>query len=193
MASIRVTEILAAVRAGSPDGSAMAGGLVHACARSLPVSGVGLALRTAKGPAGSVVATDGGTLAAGVAAVFAFPRRVGAIHVGVLDLYRDAPGVLEAAELTEALSYADAATLLLLDLQTRADGEAMPLDALAVSDDRAEVHRATGMLSVRAGIGPAEALSLLHARAFAEQRSIRDLAHDVVRGTVDPTDEGDDP
>jgi len=111
----------------------------------------------------------------------------------VLDLYRDAPGVLEAAELTEALSYADAATLLLLDLQTRADGEAMPLDALAVSDDRAEVHRATGMLSVRAGIGPAEALSLLHARAFAEQRSIRDLAHDVVRGTVDPTDEGDDP
>ena len=53
MASIRVTEILAAVRAGSPDGSAMAGGLVHACARSLPVSGVGLALRTAKGPAGT--------------------------------------------------------------------------------------------------------------------------------------------
>jgi hypothetical protein len=49
------------------------------------------------------------------------------------------------------------------------------------------------MLSVRAGIGLAEALSLLRARAFAEQRSISDLAHDVVRGTVDPTDESDDP
>jgi AmiR/NasT family two-component response regulator len=69
----------------------------------------------------------------------------------------------------------------------------VPLDALALSGDRAEVHQATGMLSVRAGIGLAEALSLLRARAFAEQRSISDLAHDVVRGTVDPTDESDDP
>ena len=238
MASVRVTEILAAVRAGSPHGSGLAAGLVHACARSLPVSGVGLALMTSKGPAGTVAATDGaaleleelqfslgegpcvdasrsgrpvlqpdlaatgphrwpafadGALTAGVAAVFAFPLRVGAIHVGVLDLYRDSPGVLDAAELTEALSYADAATLLLLHLQTRSDGEALPLDALALSDDRAEVHQATGMLSVRAGIGLAEALSLLRARAFAEQRSVSDLAHDVVRGTVDPTDESDDP
>jgi hypothetical protein len=134
-----------------------------------------------------------GALTAGVAAVFAFPLRVGAIHVGVLDLYRDSPGMLDTAELTEALSYADAATLLLLHLQTRSDGETVPLDALAVSDDRAEVHQATGMLSVRAGIGLAEALSLLRARAFAEQRPISDLAHDVVRGTVDPTDESDDP
>jgi len=238
MSSVRVTEILAAVRAGSPHGSGLAAGLVHACARSLPVSGVGLALMTAKGPAGTVAATDGaaleleelqfslgegpcvdasrsgrpvlqpdlaatgprrwpafadGALAAGVAAVFAFPLRVGAIHVGVLDLYRDSPGVLDAAELTEARSYADAAALLLLHLQTRSDGETVPLDALALSRDRAEVHQATGMLSVRAGIGLAEALSLLRARAFAEQRSISDLAHDVVRGTVDPTDESDDP
>ena len=238
MASVRVAEILAAVRTAAPDGGGMPGDLVRACARSLPVSGVGLALMTAKGPAGTVAATDGaaveleelqfalgegpcvdasrsgrpvlqpdlaatgpcrwpafagGALAAGVAAVFAFPLRVGAINVGVLDLYRDSPGVLEAAELTEALSYADAATLLLLHLQTRSDGEAVRLDGLAVSDDHAEVHQATGMLSVRAGIGLAEALSLLRARAFAEQRSINDLAHDVVRGTVDPTDENDDP
>ena len=133
MASVRVAEILAAVRAGSPNGSGMPGDLVRACARSLPVSGVGLALMTPKGPAGTVAATDGaaleleelqftlgegpcvdasssgrpvlqpdlaatgphrwpvfagGALAAGVAAVFAFPLRVGAIHVGVLDLYR---------------------------------------------------------------------------------------------------------
>src|SRR5215218_1432824 len=162
MASVRVTEILAAVRAGSPHGSGLAAGLVHACARSLPVSGVGLALMTAKGPAGTVAATDGaaleleelqfslgegpcvdasrsgrpvlqpdlartaplrwpafagGALQAGIRAVFAFPLRVGAIRVGVLDLYRDSAGPLSQAELTDALFFADAATLVLLHAQ----------------------------------------------------------------------------
>ena len=62
MTSVRVAEILAAVRADSPDGAGMPGGLVSACARSLPVSGVGLALMTSKGPAGTVAATDGAAL-----------------------------------------------------------------------------------------------------------------------------------
>ena len=62
MASVRVTEILAAVRADSSHGSGLAAGLVHACARSLPVSGVGLALMTTKGPAGTVAVTDGPAL-----------------------------------------------------------------------------------------------------------------------------------
>jgi hypothetical protein len=138
-------------------------------------------------------AFSGGALAAGVAAVFAFPLRVGAIRVGVLDLYRDSPGALATAELAEALAYAEAATLLLLHLQTRSAGDAVPLDSLAVMDDRAEVHQATGILSVRAGIGLAEALVLLRARAFAEQRSIGELARDVVDGTADPTDDPDRP
>ena len=56
-------------------------------------------------------------LDAGVHAVFAFPLRVGAIRVGVLDLYRDTPGQLTAVELAEALAFADAATEVVLHLQ----------------------------------------------------------------------------
>src|SRR3954453_21801527 len=162
VATGRVAEILSAVWAASPDGSGLPGGLVHGCARALPVTGVGLALMTDGGPAGTVAATDGpaleledlqytlgegpcvdasrsgrpvlqpdlaatapqrwpafagGALAAGVAAVFAFPLRVGAIRVGVLDLYRDRAGPLSPEELTEALCFADAATLALLHAQ----------------------------------------------------------------------------
>jgi len=122
----------------------------------------------------------GGALDAGVRAVFAFPLRVGAIRVGVLDLYRDRAGPLSTDELAEALSFADAATLLLLHEQASTAASS----AVPVLDDRAEVHQATGMVSVQAAVGLAEALVLLRARAFADERALGDLARDVLTGTV---------
>src|SRR4051794_20746233 len=148
-------------RAGAP----LLGALVDPCARSLPVSGVGAAAR--------------------LAAVFAFPLRVGGIRLGVLDLYRTTAGALSEEELASALAFADAATAVLLHLQAGAAGLDPPLDSLAVLDDRAEVHQATGVVSVQASVALQEALLLLRARAYAEQRSIGSLAHDVLRGVVD--------
>jgi hypothetical protein len=122
----------------------------------------------------------GGVLQAGIRAIFAFPLRVGAIRIGVLDLYRDRAGALSPEELTEALSFADAATLVLLHAQAGS-----PLrGAVPVLDERAEVHQATGVVSVQAAVGLAEALVLLRARAFAAERPLADLARDVLTGTV---------
>jgi hypothetical protein len=233
MATGRVAEILSGVWAGSPDGSTLPSALVAQCAGALPVKGVGLALMTERGPAGTVAATDGaaltledlqftlgegpcvdasqsgrpvlqpdlavtapgrwpafadGALNAGVAAVFAFPLRVGAIRVGVLDLYRETPGTLSPGDLREALWFADAATLLLLYLQTRAAGDDFSAAAVTVLDDRAEVHQATGIVSVQARVGLAEALVLLRARAYAEQRPVSDVARDVLAGRADFSD-----
>lgn len=130
----------------------------------------------------------GGALDAGIRAVFAFPLRVGAIRLGVLDLCRDEPGPLSAAELTEALSFADAATLVVLHAQAGS-----PLHgAVPMLDDRAEVHQATGVVSVQAGVGLADALVLLRARAFTEERSLADLARDVLTGAVDFSRADDD-
>jgi AmiR/NasT family two-component response regulator len=112
--------------------------------------------------------------------VFAFPLRVGAIRVGVLDLYRDRAGPLSTDELAEALSFADAATLLLLHEQASTAASS----AVPVLDDRAEVHQATGVVSVQAAVGLAEALVLLRARAYADERPLGDLARDVLTGTV---------
>jgi len=124
-----------------------------------------------------------------VRAVFAFPLQVGGIRLGVLDLYRDTAGELSRPELADALSFADAATQLLLDLQARDTAPAdtargVPPHLLAVLDDRAEVHQATGVVSVLAGVSLAQALALLRARAFAEDRPIGDLARDVLDGVV---------
>ena len=61
-ASARVTEILSAVLADSRGAADSAGILVGLCVRAVPVSGVGLALMTDEGPAGTVAASDGGAL-----------------------------------------------------------------------------------------------------------------------------------
>ena len=132
-----------------------------------------------------------GALTAGIRAVFALPLRVGAIRLGVLDLYRDSPGPLTAGELREALSYSDAATMLLLQLQGGGPAAGPTPDEVPMLDDRAEVHQATGVVSVQADVGLAEALLLLRARAYAQHRGIGDLARDVLEGTVDFGQEND--
>jgi len=117
---------------------------------------------------------------AGIAAVFAFPLQVGAIRLGVLDLYRSTIGSLDRLELAEALDYATATATILLDLQYGApDGQLHPLLADA-ADGQREIHQATGMVSVQAAVGLSEALLLLRARAYATGRRLIDIATDVV-------------
>ncbi|MCW2636993.1 MAG: hypothetical protein JWQ99_3360 [Blastococcus sp.] len=125
-----------------------------------------------------------GAHAAGVRAVFALPLRVGGIRVGVLDLHRDAVGELAPEALTEALAFADAATTLLLHLGTRPGGAGLPLQDVAGLDERAEVHQATGIVSVHAEVSLGQALVMLRARAYAEQRPVGELAQDVLNGKV---------
>jgi hypothetical protein len=121
-----------------------------------------------------------GALDAGVRAVFAFPLQAGGSRVGVLDLYRSTPGALSSANLLTAITYADAATALLLRLQSQAGpGHVPSVVSLAVAE-RAEVHHATGMIAVQLDIDLPTALAMLRARAFAAERPIDEVARDVV-------------
>src|SRR5215212_8943228 len=58
----RATEILSAVLSGSERGDGLLDDMVAMCARALPVTGVGMALMTEDGPAGTLAASDGGAL-----------------------------------------------------------------------------------------------------------------------------------
>lgn len=119
-------------------------------------------------------------LDAGVHAIFAFPLRVGTVRIGVLDLYRDTPGHLTAAELTDGSAFADAATVLLLYLQDHPgpDGEHSALTGPI--DSRAEVHQATGMITIQLGVSLTEALLRLRAHAYDSGRPVTEVAADVV-------------
>lgn len=135
--------------------------------------------------------------AAGAAAVFAFPLQIGAIRVGVLELYRRLPRPLTTLALGDALLFADTATLLLLEGQ-QADGRdgdgdggtgnpagggadrrpaAQPME---LGLRRAEIDQATGMLTEQLGTGIAEAFVRLRAYAYARDRQLADVARDIV-------------
>jgi ANTAR domain len=119
-------------------------------------------------------------VAAGARALFAVPLQAGAIRVGVLSLYRAQPGPLVAGELADALVLAGIALQMVLDAAAGVNGRPgyQPLDGL--SDSRAEVYQAIGMVSVQLGVSLEEASVRLRARAFASGVPLGQLADDVV-------------
>ena len=112
-----------------------------------------------------------------VGALFAVPLQWGTINLGVLDLYRKTPGSLSDAQLRDAMSTADVATLMFLGVPTD-PGDERGLDHSA--HGRAEIHQATGMVLAQLGVSARDALARMRAYAFAEQRLLSDVARDVV-------------
>jgi GAF domain len=115
----------------------------------------------------------------GARALFALPLQLGAVNLGVLDLYRLLPGPLDDAQWRDALSAAETAALMLLGQRTdRGDGMGGWLDeSLGL---RAEIHQATGMVLVQLGVSAADALARMRAHAFVHRRLLIDIARDVV-------------
>jgi GAF domain-containing protein len=112
----------------------------------------------------------------GIRAVFAFPVRVGAIALGILDLYRSQPGTLDAEELAAVLRTVDRIASVLLDVSAAGgDGVTEPTYRLVV-------HQAAGMVMAQSDSNIASALARLRATAFSEEIPINDLAADIVAG-----------
>jgi hypothetical protein len=121
-------------------------------------------------------------LDSGARAVFALPLQVGAIRLGVLDLYRSRPGPLSPHELADALAFADTAGMLLLD--TAAGVQPDTAELAWQRDDptahQAQVHQATGMMLVQLGVSAEAAFARLRAYAYAHDRRLGEVARDVV-------------
>jgi hypothetical protein len=117
---------------------------------------------------------------AGARAIFALPLQVGAIRVGVLSLYRALPGALAPEELADMLVLADLALALMLDAAAGISRlpEYRPLEGM--SESRAEVYQAVGMISVQLDVSLEEAFVRLRAHAFASSTALADVADNVV-------------
>ena len=131
----------------------------------------------AQWPAFAAAARD-----AGAEAVFAFPLQVGAIRAGVLQMYRRQPGPLSASAFGDALLFAEIATLMLLDASAQGAGPGtgpggQPIE---LGLHRAEIDQATGMLTEQLGTGADQAFARLRAYAYAQDRSLSDVARDIV-------------
>jgi hypothetical protein len=117
---------------------------------------------------------------AGVRAVFAFPLRVGTVRLGALDFYRDDPGPLSDDQHRNGLAMADVVANWVLDAQADARPGAVSEELERDADFHFVVHNAAGAVSVQLGVSIAEALIRLRAHAYSNDRTLRDVAEDVV-------------
>jgi hypothetical protein len=121
----------------------------------------------------------------GVRAIFALPVSMASVHVGVLGLYRSRSGGLDPIGLAGGVLAAELAALPLLDLMSSDLDAAAAVPASSAYREltlltRVEVYQATGMLIHQLNVGPAEALVRLRGYAFAHDRTVNDVAWDIV-------------
>lgn len=125
-----------------------------------------------------------------VGGLFTFPMHLGAITVGVCEVYRREPGPLNVPDLKTVLRALDAVTLTLLSQRA-----AQPLDGLsdgAAHDgiaparldghgaNRQQVHQATGMLIAQLGVSAEEAFARLRAHAYANGKDVDEVGADII-------------
>lgn len=121
----------------------------------------------------------------GAGALFAFPLRLGAAIVGVVDLYRRTPGALDQQSIALAMSLANQvagpavqAAILSADQE---DGS----EAAGTPTMRREVHQATGIIIAQLETTATDAFALLRAHAFLSGNSVDDVAKEVVNRLLD--------
>jgi hypothetical protein len=129
----------------------------------------------------------------GVGALYSMPLEIGAIRVGVLDLYRNDAMSLNAKDFADALAVAELVTAILLTVgRTGRITESLgpwwdqPLSTR-------EAHQATGMMVVQLGVTAREAYVRMQAFAYAQGRLLSEVANAVVnrRLRFDPDPEAD--
>lgn len=118
-------------------------------------------------------------------ALFVFPLVVGAMDIGVAELYRTTPGELSESERVTARALADGAAWRLLRRILVPDVGDSPEAGLSPS--RREIHQATGMVLAQTGGTAADALLLLRGHAFANGQSVRETSSDVLERRLDFT------
>lgn len=125
-------------------------------------------------------------------AMFAFPLQIGAIAVGVLDLFRAEPKPLEPEDMTAILAVVDIVTMVLLSRAQPVDVDTSSADVwLVPSPASSEIHQATGMVVAQLAVPPRIAFLRLRAHAFAHDIPLKEVARDVIerRLRFDPDDE----
>ena len=120
----------------------------------------------------------------GVRALFAFPLQEGAVSFGVLELYADRPGPLDATGTGMAAAFARAATGLLLDGDTITSTGELDTGLSTALVDRARIHQAQGMVMVDLRVSLVEALTRMRARAFSSDTTLLEVADQVIAGTL---------
>jgi hypothetical protein len=129
-------------------------------------------------------------LAEDVRALFAFPLLVGPLQVGAVDLYSRRPMTLNSDQTRRASELADVTARQVLQ-RALASMATEPGDDVAPDDNpysRKIVHQATGMVLAQLRISADDARLVIQAHAFANNRSMMEVAQDILDRRIDLSD-----
>ena len=120
-----------------------------------------------------------------VRALFAFPLRLGAVTVGVADLYRVRRGGLAEREVESALMLCRAVVTPAMKHAIRLAEENETNRRGLAAETRRDVHQATGMILAQLDVTATEAFLRLQAHAYGSGATIQQIASDVVGRRID--------
>lgn len=144
-----------------------------------PILAPDLSMATRRWPAFADAA-----VASGVEAAFSFPARVGTLALGALTFYRGVAGEMDLADHDDAAAFASIASRLLVDVTAELPAGELPGVLDDLRSQRAHVHQAAGMVSVQLEVDVAGALAAIRASAWSDNRSMDEVARDVVERRV---------
>jgi hypothetical protein len=114
-----------------------------------------------------------------VAALFAVPLSVGPLRLGAIDMYDVRPRSLDERELARTVALAAEVSRVVLRQAIEQSGlEETP--ATARPRSRRRIHQATGFVISQLDVSAADAELLIQARAFAEGRTMLEVAEDIL-------------
>lgn len=117
---------------------------------------------------------------AGIGSVFAYPLASNGAKIGVMTLYQDLEGELGPRRHEDSIAMASVLTETVLSLQDAAPDGVLADGLQEVVEYRAQVHQASGMVSIQLKVPVAEALVRIRAHAFAHDRPVGVVAADIV-------------
>ena len=124
-----------------------------------------------------------------IGALFSVPMRMGAVTLGVATLYCTVPRVLSPEQKSTALAIASAGVGSLTSQALRSATDEIDAESQMAPASRREIHQATGMVLVQLDTTATIAFARLQAHAFANMKTLQQVAHEVVSGvfTFDAT------
>lgn len=130
-------------------------------------------------------------LEAGFRASAGVPIRFRGDNVGAVNLYGDAPRAWATEELTAGQLVADLAAGYLVNSYLLRDSQILAEQLQRALDSRVIIEQAKGILAGRHGVAPDDAFEFLRAHSRNVRQNLHDVALAIVRGTIDPMEEGD--
>ncbi|GAB2454831.1 GAF domain-containing protein [Conyzicola lurida] len=117
-------------------------------------------------------------------AIFAFPLVIGPLRIGAVDLYSKRPTELTPIQSRQASEMADAVSRQVLRQALMRIGSDGSEDKAVNAFSRRVIHQATGMVLSQLDVPIDDARLVIEGHAFASNRSMMDVATDIVNGEL---------